>query len=441
MAKYSDIENFSEKYTLLNLLGVGGFGSVLRCRSQKDQQEYAVKVLQERDDLDVEMIELEIWMCQQLEHENIVQLVEAIKETGTHYLVFPLMLGGELFDDIESRESYTELDASHCIEQVFKGVAYIHSKNIIHRDLKAKNILLTDRNTNAIVKIADFGLAVKADGKRESISGFYYHCAPERCIEDGYGRPADVWACGILFYIILTGRLPLRNMKDIAEAEDCFFLDNDMCGDICDAAKDLIRNLLKVDQDARYTAEDALGHPFIRNRSRFASRFHRSAAIENMKSFNLEKRRFRSATYNETGVNRPGPSRKSKSDDAIAKHSVKHKLPVSTCNEHTAQSSGTNTPRLFVQRPDILISSVSGEKTQNKDVTVNVATDKRYLASPNRKGKATLKEKESLSTHDLRSPSTEEMSELVSDNESSEVSILSVETSTEIVTSFVNTPE
>lgn len=128
-----------------------------------------------------------------------VRLHDSIQEEGYHYLIFDLVTGGELFEDIVAREYYSEADASHCIQQILESVNHCHQNNVVHRDLKPENLLLASKQKGAAVKLADFGLAIEVDGERQAWYGFAGtpgYLSPEVLKKDPYGKPVDIWACG-----------------------------------------------------------------------------------------------------------------------------------------------------------------------------------------------------------------------------------------------------
>lgn len=121
------------------------------------------------------------------------------------------MTGGELFEDIVRREFYSESDASHCIQQILESIAYCHSNGVVHRDLKPENLLLASRAKGAAVKLADFGLAIELQNEQEAWYGFAGtpgYLSPEVLNKDPYGKPVDIWACGVILYILLVGYPP-----------------------------------------------------------------------------------------------------------------------------------------------------------------------------------------------------------------------------------------
>ncbi|KAJ7305105.1 hypothetical protein JRQ81_010950, partial [Phrynocephalus forsythii] len=147
---------------------------------------------------DHQKLEREARICRLLKHSNIVRLHDSISEEGFHYLVFDLVTGGELFEDIVAREYYSEADASHCIQQILEAVLHCHQMGVVHRDLKPENLLLASKCKGAAVKLADFGLAIEVQGDQQAWFGFAGtpgYLSPEVLRKEAYGKPVDIWAC------------------------------------------------------------------------------------------------------------------------------------------------------------------------------------------------------------------------------------------------------
>lgn len=143
----------------------------------------------------------EVEICHKLKHPNVVRLFEIFDQKEDFYLVFDLVVGGELMCEIETRRFYSELDASKCIESILEAIRYCHDMNIVHRDIKPENILLASKMRGAAIKIADFGLAIEVNGderRRFGCAGTTLYMAPEVLTEQYYGKPVDVWSCGVI---------------------------------------------------------------------------------------------------------------------------------------------------------------------------------------------------------------------------------------------------
>uniref|UniRef100_A0A8C6T850 Protein kinase domain-containing protein n=1 Tax=Neogobius melanostomus TaxID=47308 RepID=A0A8C6T850_9GOBI len=134
---------FTEEYQLYEELGKGAFSIVRRCAKVHTGQEYAAKIINTKklSARDHQKLDREARICRLLKHPNIVRLHDSISEENHHYLIFDLVTGGELFEDIVAREYYSEADASHCIQQILEAVLHCHQMGVVHRDLKVRLLL------------------------------------------------------------------------------------------------------------------------------------------------------------------------------------------------------------------------------------------------------------------------------------------------------------
>ncbi|XP_073240813.1 calcium/calmodulin-dependent protein kinase type II subunit delta-like isoform X2 [Porites lutea] len=327
---------FHETYELKEELGKGAFSIVRRCVHKETKVEYAAKIINTRklSSRDLQKLEREARICRLLKHANIVRLHASIAEEGYHYLVFDLVTGGELFEDIVAREYYSEADASHCIQQILESVYHCHQNNVVHRDLKPENLLLASKEKGAAVKLADFGLAIEVDGDKLGWYGFAGtpgYLSPEVLKKEPYGRPVDLWACGVILYILLVGYPPFwdedqHKLYSQIKA-GAYDYPSPEWDTVTDEAKELINTLLSVDASKRITAAGALKHPWIVNRERVASKVHRQETLDGLKKFNA-RRKLKGAIlttivarrFSANSV-RPFVSKKKGSDEELMAHS------------------------------------------------------------------------------------------------------------------------
>lgn len=296
--KTDHVKDFSEQYVLKEDLGKGAFSVVKKAVHINTNLPYAAKIINTRrlTSRDLQKLEREARICRMLKHPNIVQLHHVFQENHVRYMVFDLITGGELFDDIVAREFYSEKDASHCIQQILDSVCYCHGLGIIHRDLKPENLLLASKEPGASVKLADFGLAVEAmDGKHfYGFAGTPGYLSPEVLRKDPYSYAVDVWACGVILYILLVGYPPFwdddqsKMFEQIKKGK--FSYPSPEWDTVTASAKELINALLTMDQNKRLTAENALKHPWIQNRDKVASTMHRQETITGLKKFNARRK-------------------------------------------------------------------------------------------------------------------------------------------------------
>ncbi|XP_034712320.1 calcium/calmodulin-dependent protein kinase type II delta 1 chain isoform X10 [Etheostoma cragini] len=290
---------FTDEYQLYEELGKGAFSVVRRCMKISIGQEYAAKIINTKklSARDHQKLEREARICRLLKHPNIVRLHDSISEEGFHYLVFDLVTGGELFEDIVAREYYSEADASHCIQQILEAVLHCHQMGVVHRDLKPENLLLASKLKGAAVKLADFGLAIEVQGEQQAWFGFAGtpgYLSPEVLRKDPYGKPVDMWACGVILYILLVGYPPFwdedqhRLYQQIKAG--AYDFPSPEWDTVTPEAKDLINKMLTINPAKRVTATDALKHPWICQRSTVASMMHRQETVECLKKFNARRK-------------------------------------------------------------------------------------------------------------------------------------------------------
>ncbi|KAJ0067011.1 hypothetical protein NL108_006250, partial [Boleophthalmus pectinirostris] len=244
-------------------------------------------------------LEREARICRLLKHPNIVRLHDSISEEGFHYLVFDLVTGGELFEDIVAREYYSEADASHCINQILESVSHIHQHDIVHRDLKPENLLLASKMKGAAVKLADFGLAIEVQGDQQAWFGFAGtpgYLSPEVLRKDPYGKPVDIWACGewVILYILLVGYPPFWDEDQHKLYQQikagAYDFPSPEWDTVTPEAKNLINQMLTINPAKRITADQALKHPWVCQRSTVASMMHRQETVECLRKFNARRK-------------------------------------------------------------------------------------------------------------------------------------------------------
>ncbi|XP_032634167.1 calcium/calmodulin-dependent protein kinase type II subunit gamma isoform X5 [Mauremys mutica] len=299
MATTAPCTRFTDDYQLYEELGKGAFSVVRRCVKKNSSQEYAAKIINTKklSARDHQKLEREARICRLLKHPNIVRLHDSISEEGFHYLVFDLVTGGELFEDIVAREYYSEADASHCIHQILESVNHIHQHDIVHRDLKPENLLLASKCKSAAVKLADFGLAIEVQGEQQAWFGFAGtpgYLSPEVLRKDPYGKPVDIWACGVILYILLVGYPPFWDEDQHKLYQQikagAYDFPSPEWDTVTPEAKNLINQMLTINPAKRITADQALKHPWVCQRSTVASMMHRQETVECLRKFNARRK-------------------------------------------------------------------------------------------------------------------------------------------------------
>uniref|UniRef100_A0A8D0SLU9 Doublecortin like kinase 1 n=1 Tax=Sus scrofa TaxID=9823 RepID=A0A8D0SLU9_PIG len=216
------------------------------------------------------MIQNEVSILRRVKHPNIVLLIEEMDVPTELYLVMELVKGGDLFDAITSTNKYTERDASGMLYNLASAIKYLHSLNIVHRDIKPENLLVYEHQDGSkSLKLGDFGLATIVDGPLYTVCGTPTYVAPEIIAETGYGLKVDIWAAGVITYILLCGFPPFRGSGDDQEV----LFDQILMGqvdfpspywdNVSDSAKELITMMLLVDVDQRFSAVQVLEHPWV----------------------------------------------------------------------------------------------------------------------------------------------------------------------------------
>ncbi|KAM3616318.1 uncharacterized protein V6R79_015919 [Siganus canaliculatus] len=263
--------SIAERYKVGRTLGDGNFAVVRECVERATGREYALKIISKEKCKGKEhMIQSEVSILRRVKHPNIVLLIEEMDTHSELYLVMELVKGGDLFDAITSSNKYTEKDASCMLFNLASAIKYLHSLNIVHRDIKPENLLVYEHpDGSKSLKLGDFGLATVVNGPLYTVCGTPTYVAPEIVAETGYGLKVDIWAAGVITYILLCGFPPFRGSGEDQEALfeqilkglvdfpapywDC----------VSDSAKALITAMLQVQVDQRYTAVHVLDHPWV----------------------------------------------------------------------------------------------------------------------------------------------------------------------------------
>ncbi|XP_063748505.1 calcium/calmodulin-dependent protein kinase type II subunit gamma-like isoform X12 [Eleginops maclovinus] len=357
---------FTDEYQLYEELGKGAFSVVRRCVKKSSGQEYAAKIINTKklSARDHQKLEREARICRLLKHPNIVRLHDSISEEGFHYLVFDLVTGGELFEDIVAREYYSEADASHCISQILESVNHIHQHDIVHRDLKPENLLLASKMKGAAVKLADFGLAIEVQGDQQAWFGFAGtpgYLSPEVLRKDPYGKPVDIWACGVILYILLVGYPPFWDEDQHKLYQQikagAYDFPSPEWDTVTPEAKNLINQMLTINPAKRITAEQALKHPWVCHRSTVASMMHRQETVECLRKFNA-RRKLKGAILTTMLVSRNFSACKSllnkKSDSAKESQSTVVHNPPDGVKGSTESNATNDEEEMKVRKQEII---------------------------------------------------------------------------------------
>uniref|UniRef100_A0A3Q4M8V6 calcium/calmodulin-dependent protein kinase n=1 Tax=Neolamprologus brichardi TaxID=32507 RepID=A0A3Q4M8V6_NEOBR len=259
---------FADEYSLTHTKGA--FSVVRRCVKLCTGQEYAAKIINTKKLSARGESEKRSYQILSSDIPLAVRLHDSISEEGFHYLLFDLVTGGELFEDIVAREYYSEADASHCIQQILEAVLHCHQMGVVHRDLKPENLLLASKCKNAAVKLADFGLAIEVQGDQQAWFGFAGtpgYLSPEVLRKEAYGKPVDIWACGVILYILLVGYPPFWDEDQHKLYQQikagAYDFPSPEWDTVTPEAKNLINQMLTINPAKRITAQEALKHPWV----------------------------------------------------------------------------------------------------------------------------------------------------------------------------------
>lgn len=203
------------KYDIKALIGRGSFSRVVRVEHKSTRQPYAIKMIETRYREGREVCESELCVLRRVRHTNIIQLMEVFETAERVYMVMELATGGELFDRIIARGSFTERDATRVLQMVLEGVKYLHTLGITHRDLKPENLLYYHPGADSKIIITDFGLASSRKKGDECLMkttcGTPEYIAPEILVRKPYTNAVDMWALGVISYILLSGTMPFED--------------------------------------------------------------------------------------------------------------------------------------------------------------------------------------------------------------------------------------
>ena len=275
-----DITQF---YQVIKKIGEGAYGKIYKVKNKQSGDIRAMKQITKSKIPDITKFQTEIQILSMVDHPNIVRLFEVIEDDKYFNLLQELCTGGELYKRYQTTE-LKEKEIAKIFNQIMSAVAYCHDKGIVHRDLKLENILFASEEPDSPIKIIDFGFSVllgknpnlKNEEKEKNSNGndpkkfgfkrlkskvgTLYYISPE-IIKGNYDEKCDIWACGVILYILLTGKPPFSGNTDkevynlITQIKYDF--DKEKWKNISKYAKELIKNMLTPAKN-RYTAKQVL---------------------------------------------------------------------------------------------------------------------------------------------------------------------------------------
>ncbi len=266
----------SQKYKVISKLGDGSYGTVYLAINIMTKQNIAMKKINKVKENEIDDMEIknEIDILTKLDHPNIVKIIEFYSTPKAYYIITDFCSCGELYNQI--KHQYTENQLAVLFYQVLSGLCYLHDKNIVHRDLKLENILISeiekDNNTNDKyfwVKIIDFGTAkiFEKNKNEKAVVGSSYYIAPE-VLHKNYNEKCDTWSVGVILYMLIVGRAPFDGQNDeeiIENIEKGEF--NSKHKKLLNSSieiQDLVKQLLEVNVNKRLSSSDALKHPWFK---------------------------------------------------------------------------------------------------------------------------------------------------------------------------------
>ncbi|GAW80720.1 calcium-dependent protein kinase 3 [Plasmodium gonderi] len=285
-----DFYNLSEEP-----LGRGTYGCVYKATDKLLKIQRAVKVVSKKKLKNIPRFRQEIDIMKNLDHPNVVKLLETFEDNKQIYLVMELCTGGELFEKIVKKGSFSELYTSFIMKQTFSVLNYLHIRNICHRDIKPENFLFYDKSPESLIKMIDFGLASyfsDVNSGMKTKAGTPYYVAPQ-VLSGSYDYKCDLWSAGVLFYILLCGYPPFYGESDheilSMVKSGKFNFKGKEWNHVTEEAKDLIKQCLTMDPHKRISASEALKHPwFKKKRNTFNMNFKMDIhVLENFKNYAL----------------------------------------------------------------------------------------------------------------------------------------------------------
>lgn len=267
--------NIDKDYEMLCVLGKGSFGVTYKVQHTSTGAVYACKIISKtkmRLPEEIEDIRREVRILNLMKgHPNVVQLHDVYEDINSVYLIMECCHGGELFDHIVNSGQLSERDAAGIVRTMLSVVGHCHDVNVVHRDLKPENFLLTDKTPNAVLKAIDFGMATfHHEGQvLTDVVGSMLYVAPE-VLGGKYGKEVDIWSCGVIMYVLLTGLPPFSGETDRQVELQILRTEPDYAG-LSPAARDCLKQMLVKDPKRRASAREILNHHWVREHGGGAS--------------------------------------------------------------------------------------------------------------------------------------------------------------------------
>mmetsp|Transcript_11494 Transcript_11494/g.15961 ORF Transcript_11494/g.15961 Transcript_11494/m.15961 type:complete len:396 (-) Transcript_11494:500-1687(-) len=365
-------KKIEDYYEIRDIIGSGHYSTVRSGIHKKTGEEFALKIIDKSSGEFVNencQNEIEILRTHG-HHPNVVSLKEVFEDRKRIIMVMELVRGGELLDHIRRKSVYTEKEASKVIRSIIRVVHYLHSHGIVHRDLKPENILFTSRESDSEIKLVDFEFArVIGEGQVETPCGSPIYVAPEIVKEQPYGKPVDMWSLGVILYILLCGFPPFfhENVEVVFTmiAEGRVEYPEPFWGKVTPSAKELVAGLLKMDPKDRFTAEEALKHPWVSGLTASAEQL--DSATENMRSHDIKPTLTKCNEYHNAT---DAKGRKQRGKQKPWPKALQRKNSTESCNNNNDNNSKeTNTCSSFSS------SSSHNSLAEDRDIALAVASE------------------------------------------------------------------
>uniref|UniRef100_A0A3B4YX89 Si:ch211-27e6.1 n=1 Tax=Seriola lalandi dorsalis TaxID=1841481 RepID=A0A3B4YX89_SERLL len=310
-AKYKDKfdPRVTARYDIKALIGRGSFSRVVRVEHRATRQPFAIKMMEVEAPEGREVCASELAVLQRVSHANVIQLIEVFQFPQRVYMVLELATGGELLDRVVSRGHFTERDATQALRMVLAGVGYLHDLGITHRDLKPENLLYYHPGADSRLLVTDFGLT---SWSLRTTCGTPEYMAPEVLLRKPYTCAVDMWALGVITYIVLSGSMPFeedsrtRLYRSIVRGKYSFH--GDPWPSMSNLAKDFIQRLLALDSATRLTADQAIRHCWVVTMAASSSvrNLHRSISQNLRQRVSRSTSRCASSTTSSSDANSAG---------------------------------------------------------------------------------------------------------------------------------------
>ncbi|EPB78846.1 kinase domain protein [Ancylostoma ceylanicum] len=294
------------KYEILSVIGKGSFSQVMRVQHRISRKYFAVKLVSS----DCGSVNNELNILSRVSHPFVIRLEEVFKSSSRLFIVMEMASGGEMYERVVSKGRYSESEARQALKMLLNGLAYLHSLRITHRDLKPENLLYSDVRPDARLLITDFGLAHQATRPNETMTetcGTPEYIAPELLLRVPYTDKVDMWAVGVIAYILMSGIMPFdddcrsRLYTHIITANYVYY---PQFWSGSELAKQFVDCLLETNAVERLSAVDAARHEWMtgeRSVPIVATRTSRPASEYNNMQRTKSTRSIRSVTRSDHG--------------------------------------------------------------------------------------------------------------------------------------------